>query len=380
MSKRILMEVRNGVREIALMEGSRLLAFFREQEMGPEAEQIYLGVVERIVKGMEAAFVRLEKDTVGFLPFSECHEKPKSGERLLVQVKRPPVGEKAAYLTADIALAGRYAILTPLSERISLSKRLEDSDERARLKNIASRVAPAGMGLVVRAESAGMDENTLRNEVSTLFAAWQTLEADCASAKAPCLLKGREDALGRLMRDEHGQIEEILANSMETLPASSLAIRYCENPFELYSVRARLKKSLERKVWLDCGGFLVIDRTEAMTVIDVNSGKFTGGKSGTESTFLRLNQEAAREIARLLRLRGIGGIVLIDFVDMQEESSRQAVIGTLSEALRDDPVKTAIHGFTSLGLMEMTRKKTESGLTPPLPCPCCHGTGYIEEA
>ena len=380
MSKRILMEVRNGVREIALMEGSRLLAFFREQEMGPEVEQIYLGVVERIVKGMEAAFVRLEKDTVGFLPFSECHEKPKSGERLLVQVKRPPVGEKAAYLTADIALAGRYAILTPLSERISLSKRLEDSDERARLKNIANRVAPAGMGLVVRAESAGMDENTLRNEVSTLFAAWQTLEADCASAKVPCLLKGREDALGRLMRDEHGQIEEILANSMETLPASSLAIRYCENPFELYSVRARLKKSLERKVWLDCGGFLVIDRTEAMTVIDVNSGKFTGGKSGTESTFLRLNQEAAREIARLLRLRGIGGIVLIDFVDMQEESSRQAVIGTLSVALRDDPVKTAIHGFTSLGLMEMTRKKTESGLTPLLPCPCCHGTGYIEEA
>ena len=357
MSKQILMEVRDGQREIALLDGKRLLAFFQDAGGGVEAEQIYFGVVDRIVKGMEACFVRLGKDQTGFLPFAECKEKPRSGDKLLVQVKKPPIGEKAPYLTADIALAGRYVILTPCSTRFAVSQKITEEGERARLKNIAAKLAPTGCGLVMRTESADATEEEIAADANALSAAWNEIQEKQKTAQVPCLLKGREDALARLLRDEHGEISEILTNAPEVLPPLPLPVRPCENPFDLYSVRSRQEKSMQRKVWLDCGGYLVIDRTEALTVIDVNSGKFTGGKTGTESTFLKLNVEAAQETARILRLRNIGGIVIIDFVDMQSEDSRAAVQKALEEALRDDPVKAVVHGFTTLGLMEMTRKK-----------------------
>ena len=358
MSKQILMEARNGQREIALLDGKRLLAFFQDAGGTVEAEQIYFGVVDRIVKGMEACFVRLGKDQMGFLPFSECKEKPRSGDRLTVQVKKPPIGDKAPYLTADIALAGRYAILTPFTERFSVSQKITAEGERARLKALAARLAPVGCGLVMRTESADATEDETAADINALSAAWREIQEKQKTAQAPCLLKGREDALSRLLRDEHGEISEILTNAPEALPSLPLPVRLCDNPFDLYSVRAKLEKSMQRKVWLDCGGYLIIDKTEALTVIDVNSGKFTGGKSGTEDTFLRLNLEAAKEIARLARLRNMGGILIIDFVDMQSDESRQTVREALEDALRDDPVKAVVHGFTTLGLMEMTRKKS----------------------
>ena len=358
MSKRILIESRDGKREIALMDEKRLLAFLEDTGAGIEAEQVYWGVVDRLVKGMEACFVKLGKDQVGFLPFAECKEKPRSGDKILVQVKKPPIGDKAPYLTADIALAGRFVILTPLSSRCAVSKKITEEGERERLRAMAERYAPDGCGLVMRTESAEAAEDDLSADVSHLLAAWQEILERKKTAPAPCLLKGREDALLRLLRDEHGEISEIMTNAPDILPPLSIPVHACENPFDLYGVRSKLEKSMQRKVWLDCGGYLIIDKTEALTVIDVNSGKFTGGKSGTESTFLKLNTEAAQEIARLLRLRNIGGIVIIDFVDMQTEESRAAVRTALEEALRDDPVKAVVHGFTSLGLVEMTRKKS----------------------
>ena len=357
MSKQILMEVRNGQREIALLDGKRLLAFFQDTGGGVEAEQIYFGVVDRIVKGMEACFVRLGKEQVGFLPFAECMEKPRSGNKLLVQVKKPPIGEKAPYLTADIALAGRYVILTPCSTRFAVSQKITAEGERARLKSIAARLAPAGCGLVMRTESADAGEEDMAADTASLLQGWNEIREKQKTAQAPCMLKGREDALSRLLRDEHGEISEILTNAPEVLPSLPLPVRPCENPFDLYGVRTKLEKSMQRKVWLDCGGYLIIDRTEALTVIDVNSGKFTGDKTGTENTFVKLNVEAAQETARILRLRNIGGIIIIDFVDMQSEDSRAAVQKALEDALRDDPVKAVVHGFTTLGLMEMTRKK-----------------------
>ncbi|MBQ6256469.1 MAG: ribonuclease E/G, partial [Clostridia bacterium] len=319
--------------------------------------QVYFGVVDRIVKGMEACFVRLGKEQVGFLPYAECKEQPRSGDKLPVQVKKPPIGEKAAYLTADIALAGRYVILTPFTARFAVSQKITAEGERARLKSIAARLAPAGCGLVMRTESADAGEEDMAADTASLLLGWNEIREKQKTAQAPCMLKGREDALSRLLRDEHGEISEILTNTPEALPPLSLPVRSCANPFDLYSVRAKLEKSMQRKVWLDCGGYLVIDKTEALTVIDVNSGKFTGGKTGTENTFVKLNVEAAQETARILRLRSIGGIVIIDFVDMQAEESRAAVQKALEDALRDDPVKAVVHGFTTLGLMEMTRKK-----------------------
>ena len=358
MSKRILIEEKNGQREIALLDEKRLLAFYQDGGGGIEAEQIYLGVVDRIVKGMEACFVRLGGENMGFLPFAECKEKPRSGDKLLVQVKKPPIGDKAPYLTADVSLAGRYALLTPLSARCAVSKKITEEAERDRLLKTAQRIAPSGMGLVMRTESAQAVEADIAADVSDLLAQWLDVKEKRKTASAPCLLKGREDALLRLLRDEHGEIVEILTNVPDRLAPVALPVHTCQNPFDLYAVRSRLEKSMQRKVWLDCGGYLIIDKTEALTVIDVNSGKFIGGKSGTEDTFLRLNLEAAKEIARLARLRNMGGILIIDFVDMQTEKSRSTVQTALEEALRDDPVKAVVHGFTSLGLMEMTRKKS----------------------
>lgn len=359
--KRILIRHTDGKREIALMEERRLL-FFAKEEEGVQSEQIYLGVVDRIVKGMEAAFVRIGRDQTGFLPWSECFARPRSGEQMLLQIKKPAVGEKAPFLTANIALAGRYAILTPLSPALGVSKKITGEADRAFLLDTALRLSPAGMGLVMRTEALHAPEEDLKDEIRELARQWQEILQARAGAQAPCLIRDRDDRLRRLLRDEHGKIAEILTDSGEDLPTVDIPVRLAENPFDLYNVSSRLEKSLQRKVWLDSGGYLVIDRTEAMTVIDVNSGKYTGGRGGTEQTFLRLNLEATGEIARLMRLRNMGGIILIDFVDMQEEESRLQVRQALENALLDDPVKAVVHDFTSLGLLEVTRKKTEASL------------------
>lgn len=358
MSKRILMEHREGKREIALLDEGRLLFFSREKQV-VQAEQIYLGVTDRMLKGMEAAFVRIGKDQAGFLPFSECPEKPRSGEKILVQVKKPPVGEKAPYLTRDLSLAGRYVILTPVRQDCGVSKKITDETERSRLLFLAHRIAPAGMGVVMRTEALDAPQDALAVEARLLAEKWRGIAARAENAAAPCLIEDREDALSRLIRDEHGEILEILSDQALSRPGGP-PVRICPNPFALYNVPGKLEKARQRKVWLDCGGFLVIDKTEALTVIDVNSGKFTGGKAGAEQTFLTLNTEAAGEIARLMRLNGMGGIVLVDFVDMQTEESREKVRAAMERALLDDPVKCVVHGFTRLGLLEMTRKKTEA--------------------
>ena len=359
MSKRVLVETKSGARRAAVMDGQRLLCFFEDAPKGPQAEDIYVGLVDRLAPGMEAAFVRIGREETGFLPFSECRERPRSGDRVAVQVKKPAIGEKAPYLSTDVSLAGRYAILTPFSPRRSLSKKITDETARARLAAFANAHCPSGMGLVMRTESETADEAALRADIAALQAEWAKVRAQIASAKAPCLIRGAEDALLRLLRDERGPIEKILCDDPKALPPVSVPVEACENPLALYGVLSKWEKACQKKVWLDCGGYLVVEKTEALTVIDVNSGKYTGGKAGAESTFLRLNLEAAREIARLLRLRAMGGIVIVDFVDMAREESRRAVWDEMEKCVRDDPVKVTLHGFTSLGLMELTRKKTD---------------------
>ena len=377
MSKRIFVEYQNEKREIALTENGRLLYFAADAGGSVQTEQIYLGRVDRIMKGMETAFVQLSPIANGFLPFSECLETPISGKKILVQVKKPPIGEKLCYLTQDISLAGRCAVLTPCTEKCAVSHKIPEDDERKRLFHLAMQCKPPKMGLVLRTESAGITEDELRQEVNELLEKWQSVRSLAAKGK-PGLIRDREDALTRLLRDEHGDIDEIVTNRPEALPAMTLPVRFSENVFALENVRSKLHKSWQRKVWLDCGGFLVIDRTEALTVIDVNSGKYTGTKSGAESTFLKLNLEAAQEIARLMRLRNIGGIIVVDFVDMASEDARQTVTEEMQSALTRDPVKCVIHGFTALGLMELTRKKTETSLSPVPLCPRCGGAGIME--
>ncbi len=376
--KQLYVEQKNGKIACAVMEGSSLLSY-QEESSSIQAEQIYLAKADRVLKGMEAIFVRLTPDANGFLPYSECRQKPLSGQQVLVQVKKPPIGEKLAYCTMDVSIAGHLAILTPFSGRISVSSRITDSETTDRLRNIGREAVPENMGLILRTESQTADTALIQEEIASLVEKWHMIQEKAKHAAGPCLIEEKEPLLSCILRDEKGGFEKIITNLSAFPFPSACPVQYAEHPFSLANVERKLEKSLSRKVYLPCGGYLVIDPTEAMTVIDVNSGKFAGKKSGTENSFLSLNKEAAVEIARLIRLRNIGGIILIDFVDMETEESKNAVLQALVEACAKDTSKTVLYGFTALGLLEMSRKKTGPALHSISPCPHCKGTGLKEE-
>lgn len=383
---RLLLIQKTGVlTEAALLEDRKLVDCRKEIEGGIAAEQLYAGVVERVVSGMNAAFVRLTNRENGFLPLSEAKQKPKAGDTVLVQVKKPPVQQKAAYLTQDIALAADTVILLPASSFCSVSQKMDDAQERAALLNKAKALAPSGMGLVMRSAALNASEEALQTAVQTLVTRWQRIQDILPTLRPPCPIPQEMSLAERFLRDCEAAgetIDGVIVNDEVLCPARLRAVsRVAEHPFDLYGVREQLRKALSRRVWLKSGGFLVIDPCEALTVIDVNSGKFTGGKSGSEETFFKTNLEAVSEIARLMRLRGMGGIVLADFIDMASEAHREALLSAMRNALKHDPVKCVVHGFTSLGLLEMTRKKMSEALQAEhsMLCPLCGGTGIRQE-
>ena len=383
--RQLLIESGAEKEEIALVEDRQLIDFRRFIKGAIEAEQIYLGVVERVVKGMSAAFVRLTKDENGFLPLSETRQAIKPGDAVIVQVKKPPVQSKAAYLTQDISLAAEEAILLPCSQSYSVSKKIENEETRARLTQLARRVAPDRMGLVIRHGGDSFPEERFSMSVCALKDRWDKILGKATISRPPCLIEPAPGPLLRFLRDcaPVDSIVSDIAPTPDLLSAITVPVQINTSPFSLFNIRDQLRKAMGRRVWLRSGGFLVIDPCEALTVIDVNTGKFTGSaKGGEENTFLALNREAAREIARLLRLRAVGGMVVIDFIDMRDESGRETLLSDMRELVLNDPVKCVIHGFTALGLMEMTRKKTSEALTPEtenLLCPYCHGTGLRQE-
>ena len=371
--------------EIAVIEDGQLVSYFlgdADDAIAPE--QIYLSVVDRVVKGMSSAFVKINKHETGFLPFTEIPggaDSLRSGDKMLVQVRKAPVGNKAAYVSHDISLAGHYVLLLPFSQKFGVSKRIENADQRSNMLFAARSLAPENMGLVMRAESADAEECLIREEIDELSRTWQTILETVKTADAPCRVSGEIAPINRIVRDCRDREIAIITDSIDGLKGISCPVKIEKNPFQLYGIRDKLQKTLRRHVWLPCGGYLVIDPCEAMTVIDINSGKFLGGKAGAEDMILRLNLEAAEEIPRVLRLRAISGIIVIDFVDMQEEAHRERVLHTLKEQLMKDPAKTVVHGFTSLGLLEMTRKRTGEAraIVPEIPCPVCHGLGVVPE-
>lgn len=379
----LLIEYHGTDREIALLEDGRLVTYIKDaHQAGLSTEDIYLGQVGRVMKSLSAVFVRLSKDLEGFLPFHEIPggKVPKPGDQLLVQVKRPPQGSKAAYLTCDIALPGSQVILMPLTPALRISKRIQEEGERQRLLLLAKSLALAGCGLVMRQESVGKQAEEIRPEVEQLLARWQDIRQEAAKRTAPCPIAQAPDALSRLMRELREKPERMLSNQADNPGDSGIAFSYAQNPMQIHDVYHKLAKALRRKINLKSGGTLVIDPCEAMTVIDVNTAKSVLGRD-RDKALRDTNAEAAQEIARLLRLRRIGGIVLIDFIDMDAAESRAQVLEALKTALARDPVKTAVHGFTSLGLVELTRKKTDSPLAAASlrVCPACRGSGYVPD-
>ncbi len=367
---------------------------------------VYLGKVQNVLPSMEAAFVDIGKgrnavlyagevnfDASGLEGQSKRIESAlKSGQSILVQVTKDPVGHKGARLTSQVSLPGRYLVYVPGASMTGISRKLPDS-ERTRLKKILKKVMPEDAGVIVRTAAEGATEEELERDVARLSAQWENIERKSKTASAPELLYGEPDLTIRVIRDVFNEdFSQLIVSGDEgwaevdeyvkyVAPHLAERLSHWEDPdedvFAEYRIDEQLTKAMERKVWLPSGGSLVIDRTEAMTVIDVNTGKFTGQGGNLEETVTRNNLEAAEEIVRQLRLRDVGGIIVIDFIDMVLESNRELVLRRLLECLARDRTKHQVAEVTSLGLVQMTRKRVGAGLLEAFsePCECCNGRG-----
>ncbi|WP_156759662.1 Rne/Rng family ribonuclease [Microbacterium karelineae] len=368
---------------------------------------VYLGRVQNVLPSMEAAFVDIGRGRNAVLYSGEVDwdavetgNQPrrielalKPGDKVLVQVTKDPVGHKGARLTSQISLPGRYLVYVPGGSMNGISRKLPDT-ERSRLKKILKKVLPESAGVIVRTAAEGATEEQLTRDVTRLAQQWEHIQKQVEKGTAPNLLHSEPDLLVKIVRDvfnedfqkmiiQGSDAQSTIANYLESV-APDLLERVEEHagdgdPFDEHRITEQIEKALDRKVWLPSGGSLVIDRTEAMTVIDVNTGKFVGSGGNLEETVTKNNLEAAEEIVRQLRLRDIGGIIVVDFIDMVLESNRDLVLRRLVECLSRDRTKHQVAEVTSLGLVQMTRKKLGLGLLETFsePCDVCAGRGVI---
>lgn len=400
---------------VAILEDGLLAELYVERAADERiAGNIYRGKVENVLQGMQAAFVDIGLGKNAFLYVSDALPKDlaegdevlaaamtrmsirdilKSGQEVIVQVTKEPLGTKGPRATTNITLPGRHLVLMPNVDYVGVSRRIEDDAERNRLRALAQSIRPEPMGLIVRTAAEGKTEAELREDVEFLVKIWRKIQLKTKRGPVPSLLYRDHDLVYRLVRDMVTPDTELLvvddeadyrkAVDLVKLLSPDLVgrVRFYDEAdpvFERYGVETQLARALKRRLWLDCGGYIVIDQTEALTAIDVNTGKFIGSVN-LEDTVLKTNVQAAQEIGRQLRLRNIGGIVIIDFIDMASESDRKRVLQVLEESVRRDKTRSNILGFTSLGLVEMTRKKVKRPLEDTLlrPCPYCEGRGKV---
>ena len=406
--------------QIAVLEGRSLIEHFVSRPTDQATQihgNIYCGRVQNVLPGMEAAFVEIgtPKNAVLYRSdvsvdlgdieggslrgrnkqqsSSRIEDILRNGQVITCQVTKNPIGAKGARLTQEVSLPGRFVVLIPNSETYGISKRLGD-DERKRLRRILDEVRPDGHGLIVRTAAEGATAEELRADVVELGRLWAEIEAKANKAKGPALLHREPDLAVRVIREEFNRnyrgvilddrelYEEVRFYVERITPELADRVEFYDTAkeglplFERHHVHEQLHKAIDRKVWLPSGGSLIIERTEALTVIDVNTGKNVGS-SNLEETVFRNNLEAADEIARQLRLRDIGGIIVIDFIDMEIRANREAVMTTFRTALGRDKTRSQVFDISDLGLVEMTRKRISEGLVESLSitCPTCGGRG-----
>ncbi|HZQ31668.1 MAG TPA: Rne/Rng family ribonuclease, partial [Mycobacterium sp.] len=406
--------------QIAVLEDGVLVEHFVTSPASASlVGNIYLGIVQNVLPSMEAAFVDIGRGRNGVLYAGEVNwdaaglggtnrkieQALKPGDYVVVQVSKDPVGHKGARLTTQVSLAGRYLVYVPGASSTGISRKLPDT-ERQRLKEILREVVPSDAGVIIRTASEGVKEDDIRSDVNRLQERWKQIEEKAEEIKgkaagAAVALYEEPDVLVKVIRDLFNEdfsglivsgdeawntindyVNSVAPDLVPRLTKYAPALEDGPDVFAVHRIDEQLAKAMDRKVWLPSGGTLVIDRTEAMTVVDVNTGKFTGSGGNLEETVTRNNLEAAEEIVRQLRLRDIGGIVVIDFIDMVLESNRDLVLRRLTEALARDRTRHQVSEVTSLGLVQLTRKRLGTGLVEAFStsCPHCGGRGILLHA
>ncbi len=434
MSAEILISARPNQTRVAYIEDRELVDLYFERKTSPTlVGSIYRGKVLRVLPGMQAAFVDIGLDRAAFLyvgdvnpratelfedespsdeiatPMAlEANDKTRNtqdikvnidellreGDFILVQVAKDPIGTKGARITTHVSLPGRYLVFMPTIKHLGISRRIEDVVERERLKRLVEKTNPAG-GVIVRTAGEGMTEDNLISDLDYLNRLWQKIEATYQSKNQSGLIHAELDIELKALRDMlNNQVEKVITDELLSYKKIAQFINQFmpqyQNKIELYKgqeplfdsfdINLEISRSLERKVWLKSGGYIVIDEAEALVVIDVNTGRYVG-KRDIEDTILKTNMEAAKEIAHQLRIRNCGGIIIVDFIDMEKPLHREKLTLFFQEELKKDRARTTISPMSALGLVEMTRKRTRPSLVSLLcqPCTYCDGNGYIKQ-
>jgi ribonuclease G len=414
--REILVNVTPRETRMAVLENGQLMEvrFERGERV---VGNLYKGVVQNVLPGMDAAFVNIGLERNAFLYVgdiipegSEGEEAPASikrtelrkrnigellkiGQEILVQVIKAPRGTKGARVTTRLTLPGRYVVLMPEGSHLGVSRKIEDRAERERLRQIGQALHPPGFGLILRTEAEGKTEKEIKQDIDYLVELWETIRQTAQQVSAPALVHRDASLLYRIVRDvfssevarfwiddpeEFEKVHEVLRLIAPSLRSRVMLYDKPTPLFEYFNVEKEMERLMRRKVWLKSGGYITIDETEAFTAIDVNTGKFTG-KTSLADTILKTNLEAVEEIGRQLRLRDIGGIIVIDFIDMTRRSDHRQVMQALQRVLKRDRARFRIGRISSLGLVELTRKRTGESVTEGLsrPCPVCYGRGRI---
>ncbi|MGH7823780.1 MAG: Rne/Rng family ribonuclease [Candidatus Binatia bacterium] len=415
---------------IAIVEDGLLADFLveRKDERGI-AGNIYKGKVARVLPGMQAAFVEIGMEKAAFLHASDFSSVPEDiqlitaageeleveaapkptthrrlplekqisrGEEILVQVAKDPLGTKGARVTSHVSLPGRYMVFMPNTKHVGISRRIESEEERKRLKEIAQSLLTDEGGFILRTASEGQSKREIQRDLRFLNKLWKRIQNKAETATAPSLIHQDLDSIARTIRDffttdteqvvidsakDHRRVVDFARLFMPRVKSKIVLYSEKEPLFDRHGIEEKIEKALDRRVWLRSGGYIIIERTEALTAVDVNTGRFVG-KRNQEETIVRTNLEAAHEIVRQLRLRNVGGIIIIDFIDMEKEGNRKKVYEALKEALKRDKARTNILKISELGLVEMTRQRTRESLENQLlsPCPYCEGRGRVKSA
>lgn len=420
MANEIIINASQEETRAALLESGQLAELYIEREKDTSlVGNVYKGKVVKILPGMQSAFVDIGLEKAAFLHVADVYssldysvfgddieetiplhlpieELLQEGQEVLVQASKDPIGTKGARVTSYITIPGRYLVLMPGVEHIGISRRISDENERTRLKELVSALKPQNVGLIIRTASEGCAEEEIKKDIDFLMLMWKNIQSKKDKVNSPHLLYSDLDLALRSIRDLLGhEVSKLIIDSKDEYERlvefintyfpkliSKVELYEGDEPiFDAYGIELEIPKTLGKRVWLKSGGYIVIDQTEALTSIDVNTGKFVG-KATLEDTLLKTNLEAVKEIAYQIRLRNLGGIIIIDFIDMEKEENRNKLFTAFQEAMSKDRVKSTILQVSELGLIQMTRKRVRESLGRTLceTCSYCEGRGFIKSA